>query len=60
MRQQAEYSMPIKIHYSSSQDSMPFPATSRLEEKHVDKNSHFPQLAYQTEIGGKCAYCELQ
>lgn len=39
---------------------MPFPATGRLEEKHVDKNSHIPQLAYETEIGGKCAYCELQ
>jgi hypothetical protein len=42
MHQEAEYSMPIKIHYSSSHDSMPFPATSRLEEKHVGKKFPFP------------------
>jgi hypothetical protein len=60
MHQEEENSMPIKIHYSSSKDSMPFPVTNRLQEKHVDKNSQFPQLAFETEIRGESPYSELQ
>jgi hypothetical protein len=60
MHQEAENSRPIKMHYSSSHGSVPFPATNRLQEKHVDKNSRFPRLAFETEIRGESAYSELQ